>query len=70
MERKPRAGGMTGKPVTQTAIPLKIDNDLLERLDDYILRDTTRKRNRLINSAIRQYLDRLDNAIVQEDNAV
>ena len=57
MEDKPKSkrGGANGKPKSQTAIPLKLDNDLLGWLNDY----EAEKRNRFINVAVRERIERL-----------
>lgn len=61
-----RAGGNTGKPVTQTAIPLKLDNDLLEWLKDY----EGEKRNTFINKAVRERIERLQAQPVADQPAL
>ncbi|WP_077920394.1 hypothetical protein [Spirosoma sp. 209] len=50
-----RRAGNTDKPVTQTAIPLKLDNDLVAWLKDY----EGEKRNTFINKAVKERIDRL-----------
>lgn len=42
--------------MTQKAISLKVDNDILAKLDTYC-NESGKKRNRIINEAITAYLD-------------
>lgn len=61
---KPHAGGNTGKPVTQTATGLKLDTDLYEWLLDY----EGESRNKFINTAVRQQVERLTRLLADVDS--
>ncbi len=55
MEEKRKRGGSLKRGVNQTPTPLKLDNDLLEWLKDF----AGESRNRFINLAVRERMERL-----------